>query len=228
MTVPTCLVIVPDGNRRWAREHHRRDTIGHTNGLINCRRVSRAAFDCGVQHVVLWAASELNLCRRPPHEIVHIFRLLKRELRHRIQHPEDIGFHLRGAWQRFTQDQELMELVREAHEKTAQHTKRQLTILFGYSGRTELVEATAKLLASGQAATAETIRAHLWTSHVPDVDLLIRTGTHGDPHWSDSLLPWQMHNAQLCFSPKCWPEFGVEDLQASLEDYNLRVRRAGS
>lgn len=228
MTIPSCLVIVPDGNRRWAREHHRLDTTGHTAGLLNCRRIVRAAFEQGVQHVVLWASSDLNLQRRPPQEIAHIFRLLKHELCHRIRDPEETGFHLCGAWQRFTQDQGLLRLVRMAHEKTARYVTRQLTILFGYSGRTELLEAFAQLSVSGEEVTQETIRGHLWTRHLPDVDLLIRTGTHGDPHWSDSLLPWQICNTQLHFSAKCWPEFTIEDLCVVLRDYAQRPRRGGA
>ncbi|KKW14060.1 MAG: Isoprenyl transferase [Parcubacteria group bacterium GW2011_GWA2_50_10b] len=147
--VPKCLVIIPDGNRRWARKNHRRDITGHTRGLFNCRSITRAAFERGVTHVVLWAASELNLYRRPPNEIMHIFRLLKHELRSRLKNPEEIGFHLCGDWRRFTQDQELFMLADEVQEKSARYTKQQLTVLFGYSGRAELVDAIKKLSASG-------------------------------------------------------------------------------
>lgn len=228
MSVPKCLVIIPDGNRRWARKNHRRDITGHTQGLLNCRRIIRAAFELGVPQVVLWAASELNLYRREPREISHIFRLLKRELRSRLEKPEEIGFHLCGAWQRITQDEKLAQLVREIHEKTALYTKQQLTVLFGYSGRTELTEAFVHLSASGEEITKENIRKYLWTSHLPDVDLVIRTGVQGDPHWSDGLLIWQIGNAQLYFSPKDWPAFGVEDLRAAIDDYAGRSRREGA
>ena len=228
MTVPKCLVIIPDGNRRWARKHCRREISGHTHGLLNCRLITRAAFELGVPHVVLWAASELNLYRRQPYEIKHIFRLLKRELRSRLEKTEEIGFHLCGAWQRFTQDERLAQLVREIHEKSAHHTKQQLTVLFGYSGRAELVDAFVRLSASGDEITEETIRKNLWTSHLPDVDLVIRTGVQSDPHWSDSLLPWQIHNTQLHFCAKEWPAFGVEDLRVALDDYAGRPRREGT
>ncbi len=226
--VPKCLVIIPDGNRRWARKNHRRDITGHTRGLFNCRSITRAAFERGVTHVVLWAASELNLYRRPPNEIMHIFRLLKHELRSRLKNPEEIGFHLCGDWRRFTQDQELFMLADEVQEKSARYTKQQLTVLFGYSGRAELVDAIKKLSASGDEITPETIRRHLWTSHLPDVDLVIRTGVQNDPHWSDWLLLWQCGNSQLYFSAKDWPAFGVEDLQAAFEDYARRPRREGA
>lgn len=226
--IPRCIVIVPDGNRRWAEMNHRTVFAGYEQGLLNCRRVVRAAFEQGVQHVVFWAASELNLQRRPAHELVFLFKLLKRELRSRIQNPEETGFHLCGAWERLARDKELADLVRTAHQKAARYNDQQLTVLFGYSGKTELLEAFRELAVGGEIVTEGAVRSHLWTSHLPDVDLLIRTGVHGDPHWSDSLLPWQMINTHLHFSSKFWPDFTAEDLSEVFREFSQRPRRMGA
>ena len=226
MTVPRCLVIIPDGNRRWARSHNHSQPVGHTYGLLNCRRIAKAAFERGVEHVVLWAASESNLHKRDPREIAFLFRLLKRELLYRSKRTDEIGFHLCGAWQEVNADLGLVELVEKAHRKTAAHEKH-LTVLFGYSGSTELVLAAEKAAQEGL-VTKDSIREHLWTSHVPDVDLLIRTGVEDDPHWSDLLLPWQLQNTQLYFSDVCWPAFTIAHLEAAFDDYARRVRRAGA
>lgn len=228
MTVPRSLVIIPDGNRRWAQSHGHSTQVGHTYGLFNCRRIADAAFARGVKHVVLWAASESNLHRRDPRETKHIFRLLRKELLYRSKQASQVkvGFHLCGAWQEANSDPELVELVEEAHRRTASHEKH-LTVLFGYSGITELVFAAERAAQAG-VITKETIRRHLWTSHVPDIDLLIRTGVDGDPHWSDLLLPWQLQNTQLYFSEVCWPAFTIAHLEAAFDDYARRIRRAGA
>lgn len=226
MTFPRSLVIVPDGNRRWAQSHGHSTQVGHIYGLFNCRRIANAAFEHSVEHVVLWVASESNLQKRNPREIKHLFRLLKKELLYRSKQASEIGFHLCGAWQEANSDPELIELVEEAHRRTATCEKH-LTVLFGYSGITELVSAAARAAQVG-VVTKETIRKHLWTSHLPDIDLLIRTGVDDDPHWSDLLLPWQLQNTQLYFSKVCWPTFTVALLDAAFDDYTRRIRRVGA
>jgi undecaprenyl diphosphate synthase len=220
--IPRCLVIIPDGNRRWAQAHHRPGKLGHTQGLVNCRSIARTAFERGVEHLVFWAASEANLRNRSPEEISHLFRLLKHELRRRSRRNEKVGFHLCGSWN----DPELTELAWAVENETTRY-QQHMTVLFGYNGRSEILAATQALLRSGEPATNDSFRRHLWTAHVPEVDLLIRTGTHSDPHLSDSLLPWQLQNSQLHFSEACWPDFGTQQLLRAFSDFEARPRRRG-
>lgn len=229
MTAPKCLVIIPDGNRRWARAQNYPETAGHGRGLINCRTIVKAAFKEGVQHVVLWGASESNLQKRDPNEIAFLYGLLKAELLYRLDHNKNsFGFRMCGVWQRPGADLDLLDLVDRAQKETAGNTEQVLTLLFGYSGETELVHAAQRAAALEDSISHDTIRKHLWTAHVPEVDLVIRTGVEGDPHWSDLLLPWQMKNAQLYFSDVCWPAFNKQCLRAAFDDYSRRVRRRGS
>jgi len=106
--------------------------------------------------------------------------------------------------------------------------EKQITILFGYSGLTELLRATSVLFECGQRATRENLRASVWTRHLPDVDLLIRTGVEGDPHLSDLLLPLQISNTQLHFSEILWPSFTERHLDLAFEDFARRPRRKGA
>ncbi len=225
--VPRCLVIIPDGNRRWARQHGYPVVQGHVTGLRNARTIAEAALRFGVEHVVLWAASESNLRKRSAQEVENLFKLLKEELRYQASRPdESADFHLCGAWRDFTDDADLIELSRQAAARNKAHTQT-FTVLFGYSGTTELVRAAQEAARDG-AIDEASIRAHLWTAHVPDVDLLIRTGVEGDPHWSDLLLPWQMRGTQLIFSNVLWPAFTVDHLKEAFEDLASRARRAGA
>lgn len=122
MSAPRCLAFIPDGNRRWARMHHRPSHWGHISGVMNSRAIARAAFEQGVEHVVFWAASEANLRDRPREEIAHLVTLLKRELRRRLEESEEAAFHLCGAWDKILPDSELADLVR-ALEKRPPNTK---------------------------------------------------------------------------------------------------------
>lgn len=226
MNVPKCLVIIPDGNRRWARANKRKESEGHTQGLLNCRLIAEEAFHQGVQQVVIWAVSESNLERRSPEELSFLYHLLKEELLYRRDQEYDYGFRLCGLWEQNNPYKELPKLVAQAHRRTLGR-ERVLTLLFGYSGKTELLCAVRKAAAI-ERIDPETIRRHLWTAHVPDVDLVIRTGVEGDPHWSDLLLPWQISNAQLHFNETCWPAFTRQQLREALEDYGRRTRRLGA
>ncbi len=228
MNTPTCIALIPDGNRRWATKRNLPKIEGHMRGLHNFTTIAEAAFKAGIHHVVLWGASESNLQNREPVEVAYLFALLKDELTRRLEGDEQVRFSLCGAWERYTTDDSLPALVREVESKTAAHTERHLTLLFGYSGITELVEATNRAAHVALPVCRESIEAQLWTRHLPPVDLIVRTGVEHDPHLSDSFLPWQTGNAQLIFSEKTWPDFSTDDLAIALADYDARPRRKGA
>jgi undecaprenyl diphosphate synthase len=228
MKVPNCLVIIPDGNRRWAKAQGRSTSEGHTQGLLNCRRIAEEAFDRGVQHVVLWGASESNLQKREPKEIEFLYGLLRTELEYRSKKVnQNQVFRVCGLWQRPC-DIELGEMVERAHARAIQDGDKVLTLLFGYSGKTEIVYAARRAAQMEEGINSDAIQKHLWTAHVPAVDMVIRTGIEDDPHWSDLLLPWQIQSTQLYFSKTCWPAFSKQELEAAFEDCSNRSRRLGA
>ena len=227
MSVPKCLAIIPDGNRRAAALLGLPAIAGHTRGLATIRTIVEAAFKRGIEHVVVWGTSTLNLRERSPLEIKHILGLFKEELIRLSSDTAESRLHICGDWREFTDDRELFQLTDEAQQKSLAGSKHHLTILFGYGGRADLLAGINNFLASGgTVATEENFRRHLMTNHLPDVDLLIRTG--GKAHWSDCFLPWQMFNAELVFSPRLWPSFGVTDLDEALADYATRRRKQGA
>ena len=138
-------------------------------------------------------------------------------------------FHLCGQWQDACNDPELIDLVHRAHQHTAE-CDQHLTVLFGYNGVAEILAAANKAArdANGSDISEEDIRRHLWTSHLPPIDLVIRTGTQSDTHNSDLFLPWQISNAQLYFSELCWPDFKEADLQAAFDNFAARHRKMGA
>ncbi len=239
MNVPECVVFIPDGNRRDESEQDRSKQggvsraklqiakAGHARGLVNCRRNVQACFDLGVKNVVVWGASESNLRSRDAQEIAFLYKLLKGELRYRARNKDPYGFRICGLWNMTTTDPELPKLVKEAHERTAKNTTQVLTLLFGYDGETEYLEACKKALGEEGRLDKRTVHKYLWTSHVPSVDLIIRTGCDDDPHQSDLLLPVQSKNAQLYFTKTRWPAFGAQELKDAFENFSTRARRKG-
>ncbi len=240
MTIPRCVAFIPDGNRRHAASFGKTSLWGHSRGLENLCEIARAAFEFGIEHVVVWGASESNLKRRPANEIAYLTELLKHELQRRLKDPEETRFYLRGAWKKHVHDEDLDLLVALLERETAHFTRRHFTLLFGYDGATENVEAVKDYLHRPflfsnfskqhinmnviEALTEAELAKHRWTSHVPNVDMIIRTGVEGTPNESDPFLPFTKRNALLYFKEVRWPEFGKEHLLEIFEDYGKRSR----
>jgi undecaprenyl diphosphate synthase len=101
-------------------------------------------------------------------------------------------------------------------------------VLFGYSGKAELLRAVAQMRETNEDVTDANFEKYLATGFVPQADFVIRTGVRGDPHWSDWFLFWQTGNSQLYFTETPWPAFGKKELTQALEDYRKRQRRLGA
>lgn len=229
MSAPRSLAIIPDGNRRWAKRQGLSPMEGHRRSLYNGRCLVAAAFDMGVQFVTIWAASISNLKLRSAAEVQFLLYLVRSELKDRLRRNERIRFYLRGDWVNIIgEDPIVMELSNFLERKTTQYHGRQLTILFGYDGERDIEQAAQKLHDKGVRPTRELLRANLWTSHLPDTDLIIRTGVEGDPHDSDAFLPLQRKNTQIYNTEALCPDFTEENLRAACANFAARERRMGA
>jgi undecaprenyl diphosphate synthase len=112
----------------------------------------------------------------------------------------------------------------QAEEATASNTRLVLNICFNYGGRWDIAQAAAKVAAQGQALTEANLNAAMALAHVPDPDLLIRTG--GELRISNFLL-WQAAYSELYFSDKLWPEFDEAELDQAIAEFARRERRFG-
>jgi undecaprenyl diphosphate synthase len=227
--IPRHIAIIPDGNRRWAESHGLKAFLGHEQGTKQFRTIAEAAFESGVEVLTFWAASIDNLQKRSKLEINYLLKYFKQYL----QDPEtleyflkhDIRFRVIGVWAEKITDTVLAKAV-SSIEKLTEHCKtRQLTILFGYDGQREMLEAINSLTQSKQTATPENLQSKLWTGFLPNVDLVIRTG--GEPHWSAGFLMWLTANSQFYFTDIFWPDFSEKRLSAAIKDFSQRGRRFG-
>ena len=107
---------------------------------------------------------------------------------------------------------------------TAGNTRLSFNICFNYGGRWDIAQAAAALAARGEAINEHNLDRALALAHVPDPDLLIRTG--GEQRISNFLL-WQAAYTELYFSDKLWPEFDEAALEEAIADFGQRQRRFG-
>ena len=111
-----------------------------------------------------------------------------------------------------------------AEADTAGNTRLVFNVCFNYGGRWDIAQAAAGIAAQGKPITEQSLDAALALAHVPDPDLVIRTG--GERRLSNLLL-WQAAYSELYFSDKLWPEFDSAALDAAIADYATRERRFG-
>jgi len=224
------VALIPDGNRRWARAHGKTPMEGHEAGAKTSEAVIAAAFDEGIPFVTIWGCSVGNLANRPPVEAAFLKRMFATYFRRLLQHPDikkrDMRVRVLGRWREYFAN-DAITAIDEAVTETADHTKNHLTFLLAYSGLDELRAAIGKMREQGSGMpTEEEVKGALWTSDLPPVDLVIRTG--GEPHFSQGFMMWDVAEAQLHFTETLWPDFSPEELRAILAEKHSTERRFGA
>lgn len=221
--LPRHIAVIMDGNGRWANAMGKPRVFGHRRGARAVRAVVRTARRQGIENLTLFAMSTQNLSR-PFEEVRALFNLLRRYLQQEAQEMLEKDIRLRLMGDRSCLPPEVEELARETEELTTHCRTMTLTLAVAYGGREDLLAGVVQMANEGIEATAENLERSLWSSHLPPVDLLIRTG--GERRISNFLL-WHLAYAELYFTDVKWPDFGETQLQRALDDYAARQRRFG-
>ncbi len=191
------------------------------------RRTVEAASKLGVGTLTLYAFSSDNW-RRPPAEVRALFELFRKNLRAEAAHCAGQGIRIQVIGRRDRLPAWLVSAIERAERATAHGHSLDLRIAVDYSARDTIVRAAKRAAAEEGTSREGFARLIAEEEHSPsaprDVDLLIRTS--GEQRLSDFLL-WECAYAELLFLPKMWPDFGAEDLEAALQDFQRRERRFG-
>jgi undecaprenyl diphosphate synthase len=216
-----------DGNGRWAKQRGLPRAVGHRAGVDNIRRIVQECKAQGVEYLTLYAFSTENW-NRPGPEVRALMTLfgefIDREMRE--LHREGVCIRHLGKIENLSAT--LQQKVRYALDLTQHNTTMTLAVALDYGGRDEIVRAVRELIAQGCSPgeiTEETISQHLYTSGMPDPDLIIRTA--GEFRLSNFLI-WQAAYAEFYSSPVFWPDFGIEELRQAIAAYGQRERRFGA
>ncbi len=222
--VPRHIGFIMDGNGRWAKLRGKSRSYGHKKGADVIEEVVSACFDEGVEAVSLYAFSTENWSR-PKEEIDTIFDLLEKFLR-RYENKlvnERIRLIISGDLS------EISEKLRNRSISVMKNTERfvgkTLNIAINYGGRAEIVRAAKLLSETGEPVTEENLAGRLYTTGLPDIDLVVRTS--GESRLSNFFL-WQCAYAELYFTDVLWPDFKTEELKKALDWFAGRKRRFGN
>lgn len=224
--VPRHLVIIPDGNRRWARGNGVSKRQGHRRGAEVVERIVWQCRDWGVRILTLWGFSTENW-ERPSDEVRYLMDLMG-EFMERIEpdlHENEVRFRHLGRKDRLPA--KLLAIIERAEEETRGYERYALNLCLDYGGRDEIVRAVRRMLESGtrpEDVTEERLAGYLDTAGLPDPDLIIRTS--GEARLS-GILPWQSTYSELAFIEEHLPDLTPDILRRVFEDYSRRQRRFG-
>lgn len=230
LRIPAHIGVIMDGNGRWAQARGKPRTEGHVAGVKALRGLVESCINYGVGYLTVFSFSSENWTR-PKDEISFIFSLLRRFVASDLEklHRNNVRVKIIGA--RAGLDDGLRRLIAEVEATTAMNTGLKLQVAFNYGGKAEITDAVrriAALVAAGRLKaediTEETIGRALYTSGLPDPDLIIRTS--GEQRFSNFLL-WQSAYSELVFVDENWPDFDEAAFLRVLEDYSGRDRRYG-
>lgn len=227
---PKHLAIIMDGNGRWAKKQGLLRIFGHENGARSVRQTSEYCVEHKIPYLTLYAFSTENW-NRPADEVKALMDLLVKFLKKEFDdlNKNNVRLNVIGNLDRFPD--KTKEVLLNTIEKLKHNTGTTLTLALSYGAREELLTAAkhiANKVSKGDLAVEnidETLfKQHLYTSNLPDVDLLIRTS--GECRISNFLL-WQIAYAELYFTDVLWPDFTKKDLETALLSYQGRERRFG-
>ena len=229
--LPAHIAIIMDGNGRWANSRNMPRVAGHQAGIDPVRNTVEACARLGIGALTLYAFSVENW-KRPRHEVETLWRLLRFYLKRELPKLLENNIRLFAIGRIHHLPQQVQDELLAAVEATNRNTGLRVNLAINYGGRAELVDAMNQILqlarrdgvVNSLEVSEEMISSHLYTAHVPDPDLLIRTS--GEMRISNFLL-WQIAYAELYVTETLWPDFTQSDLLRAVLDYQRRDRRFG-
>jgi len=226
LPLPRHIAIIMDGNGRWAKSQGKPRVFGHKHGAETLRAITKACQDLGIQYLSVYAFSTENW-KRSSDEVGFLMNLLQETIQKELMaYTADNPVRIKFVGSMAELPPSLQASIRKAESASEKGTGLQLNIMINYGSRQEMVSAVNAIIASGAYSeiNEEIFSQHLYTSGIPDPDLMIRTS--GEMRLSNFLL-WQSAYTELWITKKHWPDFKKEDLMTAIEDYQKRDRRFG-
>ena len=227
LQIPNHVAIIMDGNGRWAQQRGLPRLAGHRAGVGNIRPVLEILAEYSVKYVTIYAFSTENW-NRPLGEVEGLMDILREAIHNETQALHERGvriLHL-GRTDRFSS--ELQDAVAYAQELTKDNKSITLSAAFDYGGRAEILDAVKQIVREGippEQLDEALFNHYLYTAHLPDPDLIIRTG--GELRLSNFLL-WQSAYSEYYPTPTLWPDLGEADIAGAMESFSQRQRRFGT
>lgn len=230
MNIPQHIAIIMDGNGRWARQRGKERSEGHIAGMNSLRETVRNAAEAGVKYLTVYAFSTENW-GRPQAEVDALMELICKGVEMESEELAKVGIRVKTIGDRSRFSDKVKASLEKIEQMTQAGKNMTFVLALNYSSRSEMTTAVqniAKRVAAGEIKAEEIdekmISESLYTSFMPDPDLIIRTS--GECRLSNFLM-WQASYSEFYFTPTLWPDFDKAELEKALEAYSARDRRYG-
>jgi len=236
--LPKHVVLMMDGNRRWAKKKGLPSWRGHYQGAETLKSLIESLSkvkEAKVGFVSFWGGSISNLTARPQKEIEALFDVYGKYFAMLSKRKElkewDIGVRIIGDWKKIL-PAKVVKIFDGIIKKTKHHRRLNLTFLIAYDGKEEMKSAISRIVAlklknNKLKVTEDLVKRNLWTKDLPLVDLVVRTGVENDPHWSAGFMMWDCAETQLYFTKTLWPDFTAKEFEKAVQSYTKVQRRFG-
>ncbi len=229
--LPAHVAIIMDGNGRWAGKRSLKRFLGHQQGAESVQYVVETASRINLPWLTLYAFSLENNLRRPKTEVNFLMRLLRSYLINNVGRMNENNVRIAYIGRTSELPSEVQDKMQWAAEATAHNTGTVLTLALNYGARSEIIDAFEALARERQAIglplaglTEDDLHRHLYTAHMPDPDLVVRTS--GELRVSNFLL-WQIAYSEIYVTERLWPDFRGIHLLEAIAEYQRRERRYG-
>ena len=218
------VAIIMDGNGRWGVKHKQSRNAGHRAGLNTVDLIINHCINHKIEFLTLYTFSSENW-KRPKHEITFLFKLLENFLKKNINKiiEKDIKVNFIGELNKLPT--KLQKLIKLSEKKTFNKKTLQVNIALNYGSKMELINTVKKIKQKKITINEKNIDNNLYTKHLPNPDILIRTG---DTHRLSNFLLWQLSYTEIFFEKKLWPDFTDKDFNKIINKFKNIKRNFGS
>lgn len=234
--LPNHVAIIPDGNRRWAKNHNLPSSVGHLTGAKQIKSNMFFALNLGIYCVSVWGSSYENLTKRSKSEIKALFKIYKTMFEKLLNNPDihknKVRVMIIGRWREVILDKSVIDAFDKIIDTTKMYDHHYFIYCIGYNGTDEMIHAIKEIVEDSKKnenlqITESVLENHLWSGSLPPVDLVIRTGVDNDPHNSVGFMMWKTANSQYYFTKIKHPDFTNNEFMKAIKDYQNRERRLG-
>jgi len=218
------VAIIMDGNGRWGIKHKQSRNAGHRAGLNTVDLIINRCINHKIEFLTLYTFSSENW-KRPKNEITFLFKLLENFLKKKINKiiEKDIKVKFIGELNKLPT--KLQKLIKLSEKKTFNKKTLQVNIALNYGSKMELINSIKKIKQKKITINEKNIDNNLYTKHLPNPDILIRTG---DTHRLSNFLLWQLSYTEIFFEKKLWPDFTDKDFNKIINKFKSIKRNFGS
>ncbi len=217
------IAIIMDGNGRWGLKKHNSRKFGHQKGIEAVEKIIEAAVKKNIKYLTLYTFSTENW-KRPKYEIDFLFNLLEEYLKKNLDIllKNNIRFKILGDLNKFPKN--LKNSINNAIKLTKKNNKLQINLALNYGSKDEILRSLKLITKKRIPINIKNIEKNLYTSNIPDPDILIRTG---NTNRLSNFLLWQLSYSEIFFVKKLWPDFNKNDFNKILIKFKKIKRNYG-